>query len=61
MGKREEFRSVSPAQAIPARIVIGGTGYRKLDNQPALANAIRSAIDGFREIVLPLSNTPYRG
>jgi len=61
MGKRGEFRSVLPAQAILARIVIGVTGHRKLDILPAIAEVVQSTIDSFREIVLPLSNAPYLG
>ncbi len=58
MGKIGKYSSVLPAQAIPARIVIGVTGHRKLNNEPALTNAIRSAIDSIRQMVPPLRNTP---
>src|SRR4030067_1734359 len=54
----EKYHSIYPTQAIPARIVIGVTGHRNLDNQPAIANAIRSAIDSIRQMVPPLRHTP---
>ncbi|MDO8715645.1 MAG: SLATT domain-containing protein [Dehalococcoidales bacterium] len=53
-----ELRSNLPDWAIPARIVIGVTGHRKLDNYPALADAIRSAIDSIKQMVPPLKHTP---
>lgn len=58
MGKIGKYHSILPAQAIPARILIGVTGHRNLDNQPALADAIRSAIDSIRQMVPPLRNAP---
>ncbi len=58
MGKIGKHHSILPAQAIPARIVIGVTGHRNLDNQPAIADAIRSAIDSIRQMVPPLRHTP---
>ena len=58
MANQGQYRSISPVQAIPARIVIGVTGHRKLDNQPALADSIRSAIGSIVQMVPPLKNTP---
>ena len=54
----EHSRSNFPDQAIPARIVIGVTGHRKLENLSALTDAIRSAIDSIRQMAPPLRNTP---
>jgi hypothetical protein len=46
-------------QAIPARIVIGVTGHRKLDGTPLLINAIQIAIEKAKQMVLPpLQRTP---
>jgi len=45
-------------QVIPARIVIGVTGHRRLDNIPMLINAIKTAIEKVRKMVPPLRITP---
>ncbi len=58
MGDIVNNHSTLPAQAIPARIIIGVTGHRDLDNQPALADAIREAISSIKELVPPMKNTP---
>ena len=50
--------SDSSAQAIPARIVIGVTGHRKLDNIPSLTNDIQAALEKVRQMVPPLPHTP---
>ncbi len=43
---------------IPARIVIGITGHRKLENTPVLIDTIQTAIEKVRQMVPPLRNTP---
>lgn len=48
----------SSEQTIPARLVIGVTGHRKLDNQPVLGEQIRSTIKMITQMVPPLANTP---
>lgn len=53
-----ESRSVFPDQAIPAQIVIGVTGHRKLDHRAAFADAIQSAIHSIRQMVPDLRSTP---
>ncbi len=58
MGSIEQPGSASPDRTIPVRIVIGVTGHRKLDNQPALTDAVRSAIESIRQLVPSLRNTP---
>ncbi len=44
-------------RTIPARIVIGVTGHRKLENQPALTNAVRSAILCIYQMLLSMTGT----
>lgn len=58
MGRVENPDFILPDQAIPVRIVIGVTGHRKLDNQPALTDAIQSAIHSIRQMGPHLKNTP---
>jgi hypothetical protein len=45
-------------QAIPARIVIGVTGHRKLENLSVLTSTIQTAIEKISQMVPPLRNTP---
>jgi len=45
-------------QAIPTRVLIGVTGHRKLENQPALVKAVRSAIQSINQMVPPMRGTP---
>jgi hypothetical protein len=45
-------------QAIPARIVIGVTGHRKLENSPLLTNSIHTAIEKAKQMVTPLQSIP---
>ncbi|MGD0795868.1 MAG: SLATT domain-containing protein [Dehalococcoidales bacterium] len=54
----ERTHSNFPDQTIPARIVIGVTGHRKLEDLSALGDAIRSAIDSITQMAPPLRNTP---
>jgi hypothetical protein len=54
MGKIGKYCSILPAQAIPARIVIGATSHRKLDNYITLTDAIQPAIDNIRQLIPPL-------
>jgi hypothetical protein len=59
MGRRGRTQSAPELfqQAIPVRVVIGVTGHRKLENQPALTEAIRSAIQNINEILPHISST----
>lgn len=53
-----QSRHDRPGQSIPARVVIGVTGHRILDNPPALIERIRSTIESIKQMVPPLPNTP---
>lgn len=43
---------------IPARVVIGVTGHRKLEDQAALTQGVHSAIESIRQMVPSLPSTP---
>ncbi|MBM4447152.1 MAG: hypothetical protein FJ023_07360 [Chloroflexi bacterium] len=45
-------------QVISARIVIGVTGHRELEKQPALTEAIRSVVQSIKQVVPPMRSTP---
>lgn len=47
-----------PEGIIPASIVIGVTGHRKLDKEAALAEQVQRALERIRQITPSLSNTP---
>lgn len=55
---KSQFHSNSTEPAIPARVVIGVTGHRKLENQLVLTKAIRSAIQSINEMMPPMRRTP---
>jgi hypothetical protein len=55
---RSQSSSDATGLSIPARIVIGVTGHRKLDIQPRLINQIRTTIENIIKTVPPLQNTP---
>lgn len=44
--------------SIPTRLVIGVTGHRKLGNQPALTEAVHSALKNIEQFIPPLRSTP---
>jgi hypothetical protein len=52
------FQSDRIEQAIPARIVIGVTGHRKVENQPKLTKTVRAAMQNINQMLPPLQNTP---
>jgi hypothetical protein len=54
-GKRSKSDKIE--QAILARVVIGVTGHRNLENQPALNKAIRSAIQSITQMLPPMHGT----
>jgi hypothetical protein len=56
---REERTSSFLHGAIPARVVIGVTGHRKLDNQPWLAGQIREAIEKAKGLSPLLHANPF--
>src|SRR4030042_3919577 len=45
-------------RAIPARIVIGVTGHRKLENPISLGDAVQSALQKIRQMAPELQSTP---
>jgi len=55
---RTQSTSALLRQAISARIVIGVAGHHKLENQPALAQAVRSAIQSINQKLPPTRSTP---
>jgi hypothetical protein len=55
-GKR--FLSDRIEQAIPARIVIGVTGHRKVENQLGLTKTVRAVMQYISQMLPPLKNTP---
>ena len=55
---RSQSCTDSTSQTIPARVVIGVTGHRKLDTQPALVQGIHLAIEKIRQIMPSLRSTP---
>jgi hypothetical protein len=56
--RKSQSRPDSTRQTIPARVVIGVTGHRKLENQLALTRGIHLAIEKIRQIVPSLRSTP---
>ena len=44
--------------AIPARVVIGVIGHRKVENQPTLTKTVREAMQNINQMLPPLQNTP---
>ena len=62
---RDEITEKSPLiprpfgeSVIPARIVIGVTGHRRLNPTPQLVDQVRSAIQKIIQMAPPLKNTP---
>ena len=53
-----QLRQNSIDVRIPARIVIGVTGHRKLANVPELINGVRAAIEHVQKMPPSLANTP---
>ncbi len=53
-----QLRRDSLGQSIPARVVIGVTGHRKVDTTPVLKERIRGTIDSIRQMVSSKSSTP---
>lgn len=45
-------------QTIPARIMIGVTGHRRLQDEAALAKQVRVTLERVRQLLPPLSSTP---
>ena len=56
--ERTQSTSALLRQAISARIVIGVTGHRKLENQPALTDAVHLAIEKIKQMIPSLKSTP---
>ena len=56
--KRSECHFDLADQVIEARIVIGVTGHRVLNNQLDLSDAIQSTINRIKQMIPPLRNTP---
>jgi len=43
---------------IPARVVIGVTGHRKLENEPWVVKEVHRIIERIKQLIPPLKNTP---
>jgi hypothetical protein len=56
-GKRNQATSHA-GQAIPARIVIGVTGHRKIENPILLGNTIQTVLKNIRQMVPALKSSP---
>ena len=55
---RSQACTDSTSQTIPARVVIGVTGHRKPDTQPALIHGIHVAIEKIKQTIPSLRSTP---
>ena len=56
--RHSEPLSGSSDQVIPARIMIGVTGHRQLENISELTDSVRLAIEKVRQMLPPLQSTP---
>jgi len=55
---RSQAISKTSEPIIPARVIIGVTGHRKLNDEPVLAEKIKRTLERIKQLIPPLQNTP---